>query len=76
MKIIEFVHTNCTIVNLVFANYALIFGLEVAVISTENQVILHPCEKRYTVKGYPFYLVLAAILDYCPQEQLFFPYLF
>jgi len=69
-------HIVFTLKNLVFANYALIFGLEIAVISTENQVILHPSEKRYTVKGYPFYLVLAAILDYCPQEQLFFPYLF
>jgi len=69
-------HIVFTLKNLVFANYALIFGLEVAVISTENQVILHLSKKRYTVKGYPFNFVLPAILDYCPQEQLFFSYLF
>jgi cytochrome c oxidase assembly factor CtaG len=76
-------HIVLTLKNLVFVNYGLIFWVEIAVISTEKQVILHPSKKRYTVKGYPFYFflspfysVLPAILDYCPQEQLFFPYLF
>jgi len=45
--------------NLVFVNYGLIFWVEIAVISTENQVILHPSKKGYTVKGYPFYFFLS-----------------